>query len=161
MGDATFSFDKSHLLDLKTKVTNLSGDLMGNTGIATLQEWSTENLWDPSSWDQTGSGTSGGGNGSATLALLPGNPDLLPAAKTLQDRGTAFASTVVDAVNWVHDVLTNLASNIDTTVTAIDNTEQDNKLTVAQAAQDFQQTIGDLGGTPPSTTTTNPANVTV
>jgi hypothetical protein len=161
VGDATFSFDKSHLQDLKTKVANLSGDLTSNTGIATLQEWGTENLWGPSGWDLTGTGTGGGGgggggNGSATLMLLPGNTELFPAAKTLQDRGTAYATSVIEAVNWVHDVLTNLASNIDTTITKIDTAEHDNTLTVAQAAQDFQQTIGDLGGTPPTSTTTIP-----
>lgn len=149
---ATFTFDKAHLTDLKTKVVNLSNDLLDDPTIAELQEWGSSTLWDPSTW--TSSTTGGGGSqagGSAVLTLLPGNPDQLPAAQVLMTRGTSYATSVIDAVNWVHDVFTNLASNIDFTITKVSDAEDDNVLTVDQAITDFDKTIGDLGGAPKTT----------
>lgn len=148
----TFTFDKEHLTNLKTKIVNLNTDLMGDANVVALQEWGGTPLWDPSTWNsKTGSSGGGGGDtgsGSAVLTLLPGNPDKFSAAQLLKTRGTAYASAVINAVNWVHDVFTNLTTNIDFTITKIENAEHDNKLTVDQAITNFNQTISDLGGPP-------------
>jgi hypothetical protein len=149
----TFTFDKEHLTNLKTTIGNLSSDLTGDANIAAIQEWGGTPLWDKSTWNSSTSAGGGGGagNDSAELTLLPGNPDVFPAAKLLMARGTTYASQVINAVNWVHDVLTNLSTNIDFTITKIDSAEHDNKLTVDQAVGDFNQTISDLGGPPVQT----------
>jgi hypothetical protein len=145
----TFTFDKDHLTNLKTKIVNLNTDLMDDPRIVALQEWGGSVLWDPSTWNSKSTGGGGGdAGGSAVLTLLPGNPDHFPAAKLLTTRGTTYASAVINAVNWVHDVFTNLTTNIDFTITKIESAEHDNKLTVDQAITDFNQTIGDLGGPP-------------
>lgn len=146
---ADFTFDKAHLTDLKTKINTLTTNLMEDPDVVALQEWGSASLWDPSTWNSPTGGGGGGDSGAgAVLTLLPGNTDHFPAALLVKNRGTAYASSVINAVNWVHDVMTNLVTNIDFTVTKIDNAEHENSLTVQQAITDFSQTIGDLGGPP-------------
>jgi hypothetical protein len=146
----TFTFDKEHLTNLKTKVVNLNNDLLADPKIAAIQEWGDTTLWDKSTWNSPSGapGGSGGSGGNADLLLLTGNGGNFPAAKLLTSRGTAYASMVINAVNWVHEVLTNLASNIDYTIHHVETAEHDNTMTVNQAITDFNQTIGDLGGPP-------------
>lgn len=155
----TFAFDKEHLTNMKTTIENLKTDLMNDPKIVELQEWGTTTLWDPSTWNsKTGGGSDASGGGTPVLTLLPGNPETFPAAKLLVTRGGVYASGVINAVNWVHDVLTTFASNIDFTIHKVEGAEKDNELTVDQAIGDFTSTIGNLGGAP--TPTTNPPTVT-
>lgn len=146
MAPGTFAFDKDNLTNLRNKIVNLNNDLMGDPEVVALQEWAATNLWDASTWSSSMNGGGGSGGGKALLSLKPGNLENFPAASLVATRGTSYASSVVNAVNWVHDVLTNLTTNIDFTIRAVENSEEENTFTAGRAMTYFKQTVNGLGG---------------
>lgn len=79
------------------------------------------------------------------------------AANALNKALGAMGGTVHDQLTWLHKVLTDMISEIKTTVDSFSGTESLNNESVDQLISDFQGTIGDLntpagGGGPPKTT---------
>lgn len=157
MGD-TLKITPDYLRDLKLKVNNLLEDLKSNHDVTKLAEWGNVPLGH-STWSNSGTGGTGGAGGDGGSYLVhPGNTTLVP-AKRMQQAATGYAGGLVNAVNWVTDVLQSLSDNIDTTLAKMSSTEHDNEISANDLYGGLGDIIGQLGGqpgsslTPPPTTT--------
>lgn len=88
------------------------------------------------------------------LPLLAG-PSGFEAGTTLAQALTKMGGSVYDQLTWLNKVLTDMISEITTTVNSFSGTESLNNEAVDKLISDFQRTIGDMGH-PASSSTSNP-----
>lgn len=135
-GTGVTQINKDYLNGLKSQLSQILTDVEKQlTGAGSTSDPGTTGWLFPI--DSTFSVSAGGSNFNAATAL--------------NNALKAFGGSVHDQLTWLKKVLTDMISEITTTVDSMGNTEDLNTQSVDQLINDFQSTINDMNNPPGST----------